>query len=245
MVIIKQMKSKKNVGKVASPASPSPWKPLGERNADRELKRAAVLNTAAELFLANGYHRTKLNDVADQLHVTKPALYNYFTSKEDILLACFEAGTVLLNETLWSADHSHLRGLERLQKFVETWVLLMTMPFGRCMVLLDERELSDEYRQQVRKYKRDLDTKIRNIFKAGVADQSIAPLDPKLTVFAIMGLLNSVGRWYRSDGGESPEAIAQHFVEFVTRAIAPGAGEAHRLSKLKLSQRGSARHTFA
>src|SRR3954462_3733472 len=107
--------------KAAAPVVQSPWKPLGQRTADREVKRMAVLNTAAELFLAHGYHRTRLNDVADQLHITKPALYNYFTNKEEILLACFEAGTVLLNENLWSADHAHLRGLERLQKFIETW----------------------------------------------------------------------------------------------------------------------------
>jgi AcrR family transcriptional regulator len=186
--------------KIAEPVAHSPWKPLGQRTADREIKRAAVLNTAAELFLARGYNGTRLNDVADQLHITKPALYNYFTSKEEILLACFEAGTVLLNEKLWSTDHAHLPGLERLQKFVETWALIMTKPFGRCMVLLDERELGDEYREQILKYKRDLDAKIRKIFKAGVADKSIAPLDPKLTVFAIMGSLNSIGRWYKSDG---------------------------------------------
>src|SRR5690554_1144996 len=58
------------------------------RRRDRDQKRAAVLNAAAELFLTQGYSKTRLDDVSHSLSITKPALYNYFKSKHDILLGC-------------------------------------------------------------------------------------------------------------------------------------------------------------
>merc|ERR1711965_964484 len=70
----------------------SPWKPAAERQRDRDAKRDAVLRTAARLFVENGFHRTKMADVAEQLHITKPALYHYFRNKEDILYACYQLG---------------------------------------------------------------------------------------------------------------------------------------------------------
>ena len=33
-----------------------------------------------------------MNDVAERLNITKPALYHYFNNKEDILLECYRLG---------------------------------------------------------------------------------------------------------------------------------------------------------
>ena len=128
-----------------------------------------------------------------------------------------------LEAALWNADQTDLTGMERLQRFAENWVLLMTVPFGRCMVLLDERELGEQWRLQVRKYKRGIDIRVRKMLTDGIADKSIAPLDVKFAAFFIMGALNSVGRWFKADGADAPEAIAKHFVRYVSDFVGTGA----------------------
>ncbi|MGD5575228.1 helix-turn-helix domain-containing protein, partial [Xanthomonas citri pv. citri] len=57
-------------------APPSPWLPFESRRRARDEKREAVLRAAVQLFLEQGYHRVTLNEVADRLNITKPALYN-------------------------------------------------------------------------------------------------------------------------------------------------------------------------
>ena len=52
----------------------------------QELKRRAMLNLAAHSFSTVGYKQTSLDDIAAALAVTKPALYYYAKSKEDILM---------------------------------------------------------------------------------------------------------------------------------------------------------------
>ncbi|BBX95051.1 TetR/AcrR family transcriptional regulator [Mycobacterium lacus] len=47
--------------------------------------RQRIQEVARELFLRQGVQRTSLQDIADQLGITKPALYYHFTSREDLV----------------------------------------------------------------------------------------------------------------------------------------------------------------
>jgi AcrR family transcriptional regulator len=49
--------------------------------------RDRILDVALDLFIENGYDGTSLREVAEQLGVTKAALYYHFASKDDILMA--------------------------------------------------------------------------------------------------------------------------------------------------------------
>jgi len=44
-----------------------------------------IINAATELFLENGYEKTKMEDIAKKASLTKMMLYYYFRSKQDIL----------------------------------------------------------------------------------------------------------------------------------------------------------------
>ena len=50
-------------------------------------RRDQLLGTAVHVFAENGYHGTSMNDVADAAGVTKPVLYQHFSSKRDLLSA--------------------------------------------------------------------------------------------------------------------------------------------------------------
>src|SRR5207302_1362272 len=78
----------------ARPSAPgaSPWRASRERLRARELKREAVIRAAAREFNRKGYHNTSLDDIATALEVTKPTVYYYVTSKEQLLFECFVAG---------------------------------------------------------------------------------------------------------------------------------------------------------
>ncbi|MFF8021733.1 TetR/AcrR family transcriptional regulator [Streptomyces sp. NPDC007896] len=52
--------------------------------------RRHIQQTALELFTEQGYERTSLREIAEQIGVTKAALYYHFKAKEDILAALFE-----------------------------------------------------------------------------------------------------------------------------------------------------------
>jgi AcrR family transcriptional regulator len=198
----------------------SPRKVFADRRRDPATKREAVLKTAAQLFLEKSYGRTSMNDVADRLHITKPALYHYFDNKEDILLECYRLGVGLIEGTLNDVDDDCGTGLQKVEAFIHSYATVMTVNFGRCVMRLDEGDLTSDARVEVRTYKRKIDRRLRSFLQEGIEDGSIAPCDTKIAAFAIAGALNWICMWYEPDGALSAEEIAGQFARTLTQGVA-------------------------
>src|SRR5215471_5083296 len=201
-------------------ASPSPRKAFADRRRDPATKREAVLKTAAELFLEKSYGRTSLNDVADRLKITKPALYHYFRNKEEILLECYRLGTAMIEEILNDITSHCGTGLEKVEAFIYSYANVMTVSFGRCVMRLDDADLSPEALSEVRTYKRKIDRRLRSFIQEGLEDGSITPCDAKIAAFSIAGSLNWICHWYEPEGALPPEEIACQFARTLTRGLA-------------------------
>ena len=200
--------------------SPSHGEAFADRRRDPATKREAVLKTAAQLFLEKSYGRTSLNDVAERLNITKPALYHYFRNKEEILLECYRLGTNLIEETLNEIAAHCGTGLEKVEAFIYSYANVMTVNFGRCVMRLDEGDLSSTAFTEVRNYKRKIDRRLRSFVEEGIEDGSVAPCEPKIAAFAIAGALNWICEWYEPEGALSAEEIASQFVRTLTQGLA-------------------------
>jgi AcrR family transcriptional regulator len=192
---------------------------FASRRRDPATKRDAVLQTAAQLFIEKSYGRTSMNDVAERLSITKPALYHYFQNKEQILLDCYRLGTALIEETLNEiADHCG-SGLEKVEAFICSYANVMTVNFGRCVMRLDEGDLSEEARLEVRRYKRKIDRRLRGFIQEGINDGSIISCDAKIAAFSIAGALNWICQWYEPEGALSGGEIASQFAQTLTQGL--------------------------
>jgi AcrR family transcriptional regulator len=209
--------------------SPSPRKAFANRRRDPATKREAVLKTAAQLFFEKSYGRTSMNDVASRLNITKPALYHYFDNKEVILLECYRLGVGLIEEILNEiADHCGT-GLQKVEAFIRSYASVMTVTFGRCVMRLDEGDLTGGARAEVRTYKRKIDHRLRSFIEEGIEDGSIAPCDTKIAAFAVAGALNWICMWYEPDGALSPEEITTQFARTLTQGLARKPGSSLRI----------------
>lgn len=204
-----------------TPASEhSPWLPFESRRRARDEKREAVLRTAMQLFLERGYHRATLNEVADRLNITKPALYNYFRSKEDILFECWSIGQERVEDRIAEIEAAGVNGLATLRMLVHAYAATMASTFGASLVRFNVADLSEPNQKITLAGKRHIDRAFRNAILRGITDGSITPCDVKLTTFAILGALNWVGHWYKPGGELSAEQIADDFTIRLTAGIA-------------------------
>ena len=64
-------------------ATAAPKRPVDAKSDTRQ----RILDVALDLFTEQGYDGTSLREIAEQLGVTKAAIYYHFESKEDILMA--------------------------------------------------------------------------------------------------------------------------------------------------------------
>src|SRR3954451_14965765 len=123
--------------KKSAVASTPHWKAFADRRRDPETKREAVLQTAAQLFLEKSYGRTSMNDVAEKLNITKPALYHYFHNKQEILIECYRLGTGMIEEILNDIAAQRVTGVEKVEAFIYSYANVMTVNFGRCVMRFD------------------------------------------------------------------------------------------------------------
>ena len=197
-----------------------PWKAFQARQRNQDIKRDAVLQTAAHMFLEQGYRRTSMSELAKRLQITKPALYYYFHNKEQILVECYRAGITLIETLLDKALVSRGTGLTKIKAYIEAYAKSVVLyDFGRCVAMLDENELSPETRKEVRALKRRIDASIRAYIEEGIADKSITPCDAKLASFAMSGAINWIGTWYKPSGPLSGVEIAGHFTQLLTEGL--------------------------
>ncbi len=202
------------------PASREPWKAFQARQRSMDVKRDAVLRTAAHLFLEHGYQKSSMSLIAAQLKITKPALYYYFRNKEEILVECYRAGIAHIETLLKETSGNQGSGLYKLRLYVETYAVeLVSYDFGRCVAMLDESELSPATRREVRMMKRRMDLTLRSYVEEGIADGSIGQCNPKLVSFAIAGAINWIGTWYHPDGDLRPQEIGAEFARILTGGL--------------------------
>lgn len=62
-------------------------------------KRTIIIEKAIKLFAAKGYHSTSIQEIAKACGIAKGTLYNYFESKEDVMLSVLKYySKMILNE---------------------------------------------------------------------------------------------------------------------------------------------------
>jgi len=208
----------------ASPAAASPWRGNRERLRDRELKRDAVIRAAAREFNAKGYHNTSLDEIAARLEVTKPTVYYYVTSKEQLLFECFVAGVAQIHAAFRAVRELALPARERLNAVLRHYGEAVASEFGWCMVRAEDQDLSPAMSRHIKSLKSEIDQGIRRLIREGIQDGSIEPCDPKMTAFALAGALNWIAHWYREDQSLTPAQIAEAFVTIFEGGLRPRRG---------------------
>jgi AcrR family transcriptional regulator len=66
-------------------------------------RREQLLRTAVSVFAEHGYHATSMNDVAEAAGVTKPVLYQHFSSKRELFIELLDDIGAELRDTIAKA----------------------------------------------------------------------------------------------------------------------------------------------
>lgn len=183
----------------------------------RSNTRDKLIEAAVELFGANGFNETSMRDLAAEVGIKAPALYNHFRSKEEIFV---EAITVTLRDfsaAVAGADDPSLPALERLDGLVTRHVIYQidharTAKANDRMIESSALErLGPVQREAVRALLRAYLDTMTSICEAVVCEAGRETKDVRLTALAIGSMCDKVLSWYRPDGKYPKQKIAAHF----------------------------------
>lgn len=83
--------------------------PTTRRRMPRAQREAQILTVAEQVFAELGYQATTMDEIAERVGVTKPLIYDYFGSKDGLLVACVDKARTELADVTETA----IRGLPR------------------------------------------------------------------------------------------------------------------------------------
>ncbi|MDQ6731539.1 MAG: TetR/AcrR family transcriptional regulator [Actinomycetota bacterium] len=159
----------------------------------RSATRLALLDSAAQAFAEHGYHETAIDSVSEAAGVAKGTIYNYFSSKEDILRALIkEACQLAIDSATAISDSASTHA--RLQDFVAG--NLRWARQRRPLALLFARELlagDAQMKALIAEAAAPCVTKVAAIMHTGIERGEITPYAPPgalaLTFIALTNML--------------------------------------------------------
>lgn len=196
------------------------WKSgVPSRSELRDAKRDAMLREASASFNRRGFHGTSLDDVAQQLGVTKAALYYYFPNKQSMLKACFDQVMEAAFANLERAKREGRNGREKLRLILTYFLEYIINDLNVSVTIMEEDTLSPEDMVTVKAERDRFEYALRDLVQEGIKDGSIVPCDPKLAVLTLLGTLNFVPRWFKPDGQWSSSQLAELMSDMLERMI--------------------------
>ena len=180
-----------------------------------------IIDAAARVFAARGYHGATTQDIADVLGIRQASLYYYLPSKEVALeIVCtrgvedfykaakaIAAGPGTAREKLTSLLRAHISPILDRGDFVK--------------VFLTQRQfLPAASRRRVGKWSRAIERLFAAVIREGIGRGEFrADVDARLATLAILGMANAVAGWYGKEKA-SIERIGNEFATVILGGLA-------------------------
>lgn len=184
-------------------------------------KRLEILKNAAVAFGRSGYHHTTLEEIARNLNMTAANIYRYFRDKEEILFVCNAYIVDSQTEVLKKILNTPLPPEEKLRQVIISFIYSLTDEVLGAALMLDLKALSPPRRKQIIAKRDEFERGFRQIIQRGMETGVFRTEDPKLLTFAILGALNWIPHWYKSQGEVSVEVLAETLADYLIRGLHP------------------------
>jgi len=191
--------------------------------------RERIAAAALELFAARGYAGTSVREVCERAGTTKPMVYYYFGSKEDLYRAMLQEQVAAFARAVGGAVDPPGDARKRLLAFASAYLTFFEEKERHVALML--REVVGLGAGMVRALGRALDegvtARVQGIITDGVAAGTFRPCDAETCAVVVLGILNSFV--LRRIIGERPldrAAVLTH-VEMYLDGLRPSASTQH------------------
>ncbi|RQS06298.1 TetR/AcrR family transcriptional regulator [Burkholderia sp. Bp8998] len=176
-----------------------------------------IIASAVVLFAERGFRAVTIDDIAANLGYTKSVVYYYFKSKNEILWQIFNRIYDSYFAMISSVVVRELPPDLALRELLKGHALLVME--RRDWTAIYNREESELEEKQLKLHvqrRREYDAVINGVYKDGVKKGLFRDIPPSIAVAGLLGMCNSLYRWYNEEGPISAPEIAEYYVDILT-----------------------------
>ncbi|SES94203.1 DNA-binding transcriptional regulator, AcrR family [Salinibacillus kushneri] len=181
-----------------------------------------IIKSCIECFEKNGFIETSIQDVVDQIGVTKGTFYYYFKSKEQVLMTIHRKYIdTLLQQQQQVMDDTTLTYKEKLEGLVRVLITNIT-PLGNSARVFhrEYRHLNEEHMSEVRTKRNQVRTAMEKVIRDGIkAKEFRRDIQADIVTLGILGACNWSYQWFQSDGVFTDSEVASIFIDMICQGI--------------------------
>ncbi|MDQ3155901.1 MAG: TetR/AcrR family transcriptional regulator [Actinomycetota bacterium] len=208
--------------KTAAPHKAQPRKNAGTKGVPRLDREIQILDVAAAEFGAMGYAATNLAVIADKAGISKPLIYNYFTSKEGLFTACLDRAGAVLADEIERIAREDTTGIERGMRTLDgIFAVLETHPHFWKLFFDGSAPTTGAIGESTAHYK----DRITKLAEEGVTELmtmngNSEPLDISAMTSVWMSTVDALVNWWLDHPDQTAEQMMQRCVRLLTALFA-------------------------
>lgn len=176
-------------------------------------RKTEILYEAAQLFVKKGYRAASLQEIAECFGFSTPALYHYFSSKEQLLYEILTYALDVNEQTRARVAESTTDAAQHLRELVRAELLDITTREvdGEFSILLvqEANELAPDHRHEVTRRRRAHFDHHRAILDELKSQGRLRDVDTTVATFCLLAMITTVATWFQRDGRLSGEQLAE------------------------------------
>ena len=187
---------------------------------DPQSTKERILDASLNIFSAKGYHDTRLDEIVDQSHTSKGAIYFHFPNKERLFLALVDQFADLLERRVVEAIQQEEIGIGR----VRAALTACLQTFGRYrrpakILLVQAVGLGTTFENKRNEINDRFAYLIQTYLDESVVVGDIQAVDTEMVSIAWMGAIyNVIIRWVNTGEPES-ERIMETLLPLLLKSV--------------------------
>ena len=171
-------------------------RPQKKRRPPVRTSREEIQEKSMELFMRKGYHGMSTTDLCEALGISRPTLYWYFKSKEEILFAVHKARIDSLIKPILEQAQKTSDPVRRLQMIIHELTTVACLHPETRVLINETAYLAPEHSHWVRLQWADVLDTVRSTLHELRADGKIKECSETFSAFSLIGMILWTFNWF-------------------------------------------------
>jgi AcrR family transcriptional regulator len=139
----------------------------GTKRLPRAVREQQMLDAAVQMFSVNGYHETSMDTIAAEAQISKPMLYLYYGSKEDLFGACLNRELSRFIDTVRAGIDFTQSPKDLLRNTIVSFLRYIEANRAAWIVMYTQATSSQTFAQTVREGREQIIELVAGLVRAG------------------------------------------------------------------------------
>jgi AcrR family transcriptional regulator len=183
----------------------------------RSVREQQMLDAAVKVFSDRGFHAASMDEIADVAGISKPMVYAYLGTKDELFLACLQREATRLMETVAAGVRPTARPDEQLWNGLRSFFSFVAAHRDGWRVLYRQARSEPQFAGELTGMRSRIVEVVAGLLE-GACAAAAAPARPGdllAMAYAYVGAAESLADWLADHEEETPDQTATRMMNFV------------------------------